>query len=79
MSQNKICAKCGRELRGAQEICLVVIGPFVMVLVVDTPDCNWINCKTCGTAVCKSCYKRNGPPGDIRGPDRVIEIATPPQ
>lgn len=79
MSQQNKCVQCGRELRGAQELRLVVIGPFVMVLVMDTPDCNWRNCQTCGSAICKSCYKPHGPQGNMRGLDRVIEIASPPQ
>lgn len=72
-----ICAACKRELRGAREFCIVFIGSVLMVLLIDTPDCNWRNCTTCGKPICKTCYKAREKLGPVRGPDRVVEVATP--
>jgi hypothetical protein len=74
MSQ-RICAKCKRELRGAREICIIVVGPFLLVLLMDTPDCNWRNCTICGRAICKTCYSAEMVRVS-RNPHPVMDIAS---
>jgi hypothetical protein len=55
-SQTGTCHRCGRELRGAIETNFMSLGRLVCITTIETPDCNWTQCRTCKKSVCKSCY-----------------------
>lgn len=55
MSQEMNCRICDRELRGAIELCFAGCGGHLLLLVNETPDCNWTRCKWCHAAICKKC------------------------
>lgn len=52
----KDCGLCGRELKGAVEIRYAAFGKLLLIRAVETEDCNWRPCGTCGAAICKRCY-----------------------
>ncbi|HMO81180.1 MAG TPA: hypothetical protein PKD24_10350 [Pyrinomonadaceae bacterium] len=56
MSSRNACHKCGRELRGAVETHYMSLARLVCFTAIETPDCNWMRCRVCKKAVCKSCY-----------------------
>jgi hypothetical protein len=50
------CRKCNQELTGAIERVLAREGNYVVIVSRETIDCNWRECRGCGTIICKRCY-----------------------
>lgn len=55
-SRTGICNRCQRELKGAIETSFMSLGRLVCITTIETPDCNWVQCRACKKGVCKSCY-----------------------
>jgi hypothetical protein len=77
MSQST-CVRCDRKLYGVRELRFVLGRLFLAVLVVDSADCNWRTCPTCGKAFCKSCYVKTRPPAGFPSTNGAAEVASPP-
>lgn len=55
MAQTVICSICKKELEGVIELIRKAPGSTSVVLFRETSDCNWTQCKSCKTLICKVC------------------------
>ena len=55
MAQTVICCICKKELEGVIEVIRRSPGRIVVSLFRETSDCNWTQCKSCKTLICKEC------------------------
>lgn len=55
MTQKKYCQKCNKELVGNTRLESGQFGHINVVVFVDSPDKNWIQCSECNKEICKSC------------------------
>ncbi len=55
MAQTVICPICEKELEGVNELIRKSPGRIVVALFRETSDCNWTQCKSCKTLICKEC------------------------
>lgn len=54
------CPKCRKLFVGAVEFLTTTIGGIPTVMVLETPDRNWIQCDLCSLVICKGCCKDAG-------------------
>ena len=59
MAQTVICSICKKELEGVIEVTRKSPGRISVVLFRETSDCNWTQCKSCKTLICKECSVRS--------------------
>src|SRR5258708_29347044 len=55
MAQTVICSICKKELEGVIEVIRRSPGRIRVALFRETSDCNWTQCKSCKTLICKEC------------------------
>ncbi len=55
MAQTVICPICKKELEGVIEVIRKSPGRIAVALFRETSDCNWTQCKSCKTILCKVC------------------------
>jgi hypothetical protein len=61
MAQTVICSICRKELKDVIELIRKSPGRIVVSLFREILDCNWTQCKSCKTLICKECSA--GSPG----------------
>ncbi len=55
MAQTVICPICKKELEGCDQVIRKSPGRIAVALFRETSDCNWTQCKSCKTILCKVC------------------------
>lgn len=55
MKQTVICPICEKELEGVIRLTRKSPGRIAVAVLKENVDCNWTQCKSCKTLICKEC------------------------